>query len=238
MLFVTLSYAWKKWEGGQVSYLSGNQPSEPRSPKECEILAGKIVHHIETFDHNCKGYFIAFVIAELLNAIAYGAILAYYYFILEVNNSDIQSLVLNHFRPKYNEGINSPVFNIFPREIICLLSEYGPSGPSQLTDYKCTALNVYVIELFHIVSIVVSAIVVTVYFMNLIYIIQHFLEFENLAPINSANLPKSNKYLFAGITIRKKLLIMLLYYNLDYSTHNKIMQKLANVNPFTVNVTK
>ena len=237
MLFITISYAWKKWEQGQVAYLAGHQPSEARSPKECEVLASKIVQHLETFDYNCKNYFLAFLLAEFLNITAISSIFAYYYYLLEVGKSDITTVIMYHFKPKYSSTI-SPLFEIFPREIACLISGFGPSGATEIIDYKCTVLNVYFIELFHIVCLIVSCIVFTLAIINAIFVIQQFFNFANMAPPQLAHLAKSDKLVFAGLSLRKKLIIFLLSNNIDYQTHNYIMQQISSIKPSTINVSQ
>lgn len=195
---------------------------------EREKQAEMICEYLDKFDENSRPYFILFCLSELLNLLACAGVLAYYFLLLKVDTNNMQAMLSNWLLPTVNDGPrylnNDYLLQLFPRDIACVYQLNGPSGTVELHSSRCKVTNQDSIEMFHIISFFVSAIVFTLYIANIFYLMLNFLGFATLAS-------SSEQKAYDKVSYRKKLVLLLLNQNIDSLTHNLIMEKIANTKP-------
>lgn len=216
-----MSYAWKKWENGQVHLLVNGKNVEVKSKKETTENADIIAHHLKNFGENNRSYFILFVLSEILNFLSCCAVLAYYFYLLKVDTRDFTPLFYNFLQDSVYDEVDIPnhLQQLFPREISCLYKTHGPSGTLQNHDTRCVVTNQEYIELLHVIAFFVSGVIVTLYIINICYLVLNFLGFKTFAT-------DAFDEAYMKVSLNKKLIVLLLLKNIDNETHNLVMEKI------------
>lgn len=210
----------EKWEQGLVRALSANCRGIALPTDQQEIEATRIFSHIKNFDTNYKRYFIAFAISEVVNFALCIAVFMYYFYLLNIPQVHIIDIIKQSlsFYPIREDQL----LELFPREIACLYSSAGPTGILESKNFICKVTNNEFNEYFHVLAFIVSGLVAILYMIHLVYVSVTFF-------VINANKPTTKQYeVWDNMTLRKRLILILVRNNIDAETYNTLIQKISD----------
>lgn len=217
MILLPLAYVCKYWTKKQVQYLTSGYDRVEDSEKRAELIANRITK----FEITNKYYFSVYCVTEFLHFMAFVAIFVYYFAILGVQHTGIAEIVEEAFNHYEDRG--DYIVKLFPRQIICLYKTDDELGNVIKKDITCNLAHQEYNEWFHIIAFLLSCIVIGLYLINIIYVTINFLRFSAYA-INPTQM-ECNIYNELGLNT--KLIIILLYNNMDRLSHDLLMKKIA-----------
>lgn len=234
---ITFSYLWSVWEAGVVAQLCGDFVGAVKSEEDSDKQAHILARHLDKFDLYHPYYFILYVVAEVLKVLYSVAVFSYYNVLLSVDIVGYKGLFVNYFTSNIGQNSrvlqNDPVLQLFPREIACPYEFVAQTGEMASVVHRCKVANQDYVEFAHLILLLVSLVVLSLFVINSIYIILRFRFFDNLLA-KEPRLSKTDKLGLAKLSTRKRLVLFLLHNNLDAWTHEMLMRKVIRIKPKSV----
>lgn len=227
LVFTGIACIWQWCEGGQVRRLSAGCPADTPRESEAHERAAIIAEHISEFDFTNKTYGYLYLLAEFLSLSACLATFIYYASLLKLTTITNISHAYTDFNKYFKtRDQNSTLMTLFPRETHCiytLVLSYT-TDRKNIYDVKCHIAN-ELNEVLHITALTITGIVLFLYVLNLIYIIVLLVRIKALAKSPTT----TDISVFKDLSLAKRLILLLLCYNIDGRTHLTLMEKVANV---------
>jgi hypothetical protein len=228
VVFAALWYFWPWLEKGQVRDLSFECRGMALPSTKANEICKTIAEHIADFDFTNKRYGHFYILSEILTLFTLMATFAYYAWLLDITKcyDYLDAIKYHRFRET-----DSHLLLLFPREYECpyLVAEeraieenYG----KYFKHIKCKVTYQQLNETFHLLALVISLIVMILYVVNLIYTIVMVAQIQNLAKSPSDRQIQKLK----DMTLAKKIVLLMLHYNMDALTHLTLIHNILNAN--------
>jgi len=219
ILFLTASFIAEKWERGVIKAITENCRGIALNNEKQDKEALRISKHLASFDTNHRSYFTAFFLSELIQFALITATFFYYFYLLSAYKVDLVNILTAN--SKYHIYRNDPLLVVFPREVACLWKIYGPSGTLQRITIYCKCSSNEYNEQFHIIAFLVSGLVLILFFLNSLYVTLQ------LTIVRTNKETAKQRYVWQRLSYRKRLVLILIYNNIDALTYEKVFNNVC-----------
>lgn len=224
--YLCVSYLWCTWEGGLLDSLTFENSKSLKSFEEVEKIATQVCLYLEKLDKMYPLYFVKYFVSEILNLVLMSVTVGYYHNLLHVKEYGLSMIVKNYLSPNMVDDErtlhNDKLLQLFPREIGCRYIYQSETSQMTTMTFRCKVTNQEYNELFHIVSYVFALLCLVCYILNLLFVVYQFVTFRS----RCTEIPESKG--LATLSLKLRLLVLLLIDNYDPCTSNWIVKKMAD----------
>lgn len=222
-----MAFAWEKWENSQVRDLTFECRGRVYTKPDGENVIAAMTTCLADFDFKQRSYFICFCIAEFLSLFLCVANFLYYFFLFDLPRNGIAKIILDYPLPHFTRNANDTMMMLFPREIACIYKSWGSGNQEIITSVRCTVGYQDFNEVCNITAFLFSALVSALYVINIVYLAYTITTFS--AYLKNPT-PQDVKYI-SKLSMRMRLVLILLFNNMDGTTHETLMLSIINSQP-------
>lgn len=160
--------------------------------------------------------------AELLSFCLCVINFLYYFFLFQIPDNGVYKIIFDLAKAHQNRNANDTMMMLFPREVGCVYMSFGTGNQLSITHAKCKVGYQDFNEFLNIIAFLFSAIVLALYILNIAYLMYTIITFSAYLKNPTRQDVKS----LSRLSMRKRLVVIILYNNMDRNTHEALMRAM------------